>query len=161
MKNLNPEQKAERLAEKEEKYPQMVAKVKEDQAALDNPPPAPAWCKCRFCKEMARPTERLCCRSTPGGCLAQLDKLQNVIFNPVVVQVATRSNNAMLSRDDSEYDDNALRHTSYRQFLLMQYQTHRHVANKAVIPSCMLAAIRKMYPSDDGRYTGFSRFSEF
>lgn len=51
----------------------------------------------------------------------------------------------------------ALRHGAYYLFALMTWKEQAK-NRRRILPSCVLAAIRKKFPSADGTYTGFKHF---
>ena len=54
-----------------------------------------------------------------------------------------------------EYDNSNYRFSAYKQFISWVYgRLGKRV--RQVIPSCIVWAIRKKYPSDDGEYVAFS-----
>jgi P2X purinoceptor 7 len=58
--------------------------------------------------------------------------------------------------EEPDYSTNSFRKAAYRQYILWQYKKLGR-GNRRVCPSCVVMAIRHIYPADDGVYMGFKR----
>ena len=143
-------------------HPHLRELLPSDAAAAGPPaPPVPPpdadtpWCHCGRCRQMPRPEEQLCCRRRAGECILQTahNELNDVVLRRNVLLVAVRRMNDLFAYNEQPGNDN-FRHAAYRQFVLWRFDSLGS-GNRVVIPSCVVWAIRDLYPSADGVYTGF------
>ncbi|XP_078336317.1 uncharacterized protein LOC111122058 [Crassostrea virginica] len=121
------------------------------------------WCECGSCEAMKTRAECVCCveitaidhirESCDLECITQH---QSFIDNCLNVRVLEVSMYDFIQRegplDDNEHINEVYRHIAYRRFVLWIW--HRlGKRNRKVLPACVVATIRKTFPSEN--YTGF------
>ena len=164
LKNVSREQLLSFIETAVNLHPHLRELLPSDAAAAAAGPPAPpvpppdadtAWCHCGRCRQMPRPEEQLCCRRRAGECILQTahNELNDVVLRRNVLRVAVRHMNDLFAYNEQPGNDN-FRHAAYRQFVLWRFD-RLGSGNRVVIPSCVVWAIRDLYPSADGVYTGF------
>ena len=112
----------------------------------------PTFCRCGWCREMPTDKERRCC-GQHHLCRSRTQDFRNICIDSENLATAIR-NLSDTYVFTPVYDNRACRHAGYRQYVMWQ-NGHLGAGNRVVIPSCCVWAIRKAYPSPDGRYTGF------
>ncbi|XP_064629211.1 P2X purinoceptor 7-like [Lineus longissimus] len=130
-----------------------------NQRRASNLPPSPIPgnlppnCKCGRCRHMPTVREQVCCGLKWPICKTLDNQIIQICLNHNVVEVAHRNVQDMLA-GPGERNITAMRHASYRQYVLHTYG-HLGKGVRVVIPSCVVWVIRQHFPSPDGRYTGF------
>nr|XP_034316166.1 uncharacterized protein LOC105320755 [Crassostrea gigas] len=119
-----------------------------------SPQDIPSWCRCTHCREMPSEVEKRCCNQIPRNCHSRLLDFQNVVLDPLVLEVAMRYRNDMLAQPQDLDYSRCHRHTAYRQYILWLHG-YLGVGNRQVIPSGCVWAIRDRYPDPSGQYVGF------
>lgn len=112
----------------------------------------PAFCVCGQCQEMENEKERLCCREK-HLCRSNSSVFRNICIDSDNVGTVIRSL-ADTYVFTPTYDNRAMRHAAYRQYVMWQHG-HLGKGHRKVIPSCCVWQIRKYFPSPDGKYTGY------
>ena len=107
---------------------------------------------CGYCREMPTDKERVCCKER-RICRSKSGVFGNICLDSDNLSTAIRSH-ADTYVFTPTYDNRAMRHVSYRQYV-MWIHGHLGKGHRKVIPSCCVWEIRKHYPSPDGRYTGY------
>ena len=163
LKNVSREQLLSFIETAVNLHPHLRELLPSDAAAAAGPPAPPVpppdadtpWCHCGRCRQMPRPEEQLCCRRRAGECILQTahNELNDVVLRRNVLLVAVRHINDLFAYNEQPGNDN-FRHSAYRQFVLWRFD-RLGSGNRVVIPSCVVWAIRDLYPSADGVYTGF------
>ena len=112
------------------------------------------WCICGNCREMETPTENVCCRV--AKCVTNFEHFFNICLDHMVLSVAIH-NRADIRADPIDYSPGSYRKAAYRQFILW---AHGYLGrgNRRVVPSCVVLAIRRWYPSPTGIYLGFKEY---
>ena len=112
----------------------------------------PSFCKCGFCVLMPTSVENKFCEQRVL-CRSKTQVFANVCVDRQNVETAIK-NIADAFVATARFDNKALRHGSYRQYIMWQ-MGHLGKNKRVVIPSCCVWAIRRAYPSPDGFYRGF------
>lgn len=112
----------------------------------------PPFCVCSHCHEMPTDKERICCKER------RLCRIKTAVFQNVCID-SDNLGTVIRSLADTyvftpTYDNRAMRHASYRQYVMWQHG-HLGKGNRRVIPSCCVSEIRNHYPSPNGLYTGY------
>ena len=103
---------------------------------------------------METPTENVCCRV--AKCVTNFEHFFNICLDHMVLSVAIH-NRADIRTDPIDYSPASYRKAAYRQFILWAHGYLRR-GNRRVVPSCVVLAIRRWYPSPTGLYLGFNVF---
>ena len=111
----------------------------------------PSFCHCNYCQEMPTVSESKCCMQSICRSLTLVFK--NICLDRENIQTAIR-NLADTFVFTPMYENKAMRHAAYRQYVMWQHG-HLGSGRRIVIPSCCVWAIRNLYPSPTGVYTGF------
>ncbi len=125
----------------------------------DGPPPdqpleALPWCRCHRCRNMPTQEERKCCRPRRGQhCISTTGEFARLCLDHMVLHVAMRAQEDLLAEPEVR-NNAAYRHQAYRVFIYWQHGRLGH-GNRRVIPSCVVWAIRDMWPEPTGIYKGF------
>jgi hypothetical protein len=122
----------------------------------DDPGPeqdAPEWCRCGMCRPMPTQVENKCCCTRRMECITAQPLFHQLVLDGNVLDIAMRYREDVLVLDNARNNEN-FRHAAYRQYILWQHGRLGQ-ANRRVIPSCCVLAIRARYPSPNGIYTGF------
>ena len=117
------------------------------------PDDTPDWCKCGLCRIMPTQAENKCCCIRNMPCISTTPLFQQLVLDGNVLDIAMRYREDVLVLDHPRNNEN-LRHTAYRQYVLWQHGRLGQ-GNRRVVPSCCVLAIRVRYPSPNGIYTGF------
>lgn len=112
----------------------------------------PSFCVCGNCREMPTDKERICCKQR-RLCMSRTNIFHTICLESDNISTAIRSL-ADTHVFTATYNNRAMRHASYRQYVMWQHG-HLGKGHRRVIPSCCVLKIRKHYPSPDGHYTGF------
>ena len=112
----------------------------------------PPFCVCGYCREMATEKERLCCKERQL-CRSQTAAFQNICIDSDNLATVIRSL-ADTYVFTPTYDNRAMRHAAYRQYIMWQHG-HLGRGHRKVIPSCCVWEIRKHYCSPNNQYTGY------
>ena len=75
----------------------------------------------RPCCQMPTVEERLCCRRTISACVTKNDEYRRAVLDQAVIHVAMVYRNDNYVRSDVEPENNQLRHTAYRQYILWKH----------------------------------------
>jgi hypothetical protein len=116
----------------------------------------PDWCKCGNCREHFA-IERHCCSSSiDQPCVLQSDtNLRNIVLNEAAVTTAINACNVRLHERQWRYANNEMRYAAYRQYVFYKLG-HLGKSVRVCPPSCVLWAIRDMWPAAEGEhYSGF------
>lgn len=113
----------------------------------------PRWCKCGNCREMRDPDENVCCNKKE--CTTQYQIFGVLCLDRNVLENVIKTRCDIVS-DDYEFSSNEYRKAGYRQYTIWQHGKLGK-GNRRVCPSCIVLAIRRAYPSEDGNYMGFKR----
>ena len=124
----------------------------------DDPQPSgphqatPPFCVCEQCTEMPTEKENICCKEK-RLCRSQGQTFNNICLDSDSLATVIRSL-ADTYVFTPTYDNRAMRHAAYRQYIMWQHG-HLGRGHRKVIPSCCVWKIRKHYPSPDAHYTGY------
>ena len=118
-----------------------------------DPPPAQpnnqlGWCTCGKCRAMELPIENVCCKQRP--CITTTEFFESVVLDSSVLAVAIVSRCDTFA-NDPDYLPQSYRKAGYRQWIMWQHG-YLGRANRKVIPSCVVWAVRTRYPAPDDRY---------
>ena len=113
----------------------------------------PGWCKCGNCRDMQDPVENVCCNKKE--CTTHYQIFGVLCLDRNVLENVIKTRCDILS-DDYEFSSNEYRKAGYRQYTIWQHGKLGK-GNRRVCPSCVVLAIRRAYPSEDGNYMGFKR----
>lgn len=113
---------------------------------------SPPFCVCGHCLEMPTDKERVCCKEK-RLCRSRSTVFQNICLDSENLSTVIRSL-ADTYVFTPTYDNRAMRHSAYRQYIMWQHG-HLGRGHRKVIPSCCVRAIRKNYPSPNGLYSGY------
>lgn len=112
---------------------------------------APSWCVCTFCRPMPTEPENVCCRQQ--DCITGSRNFSVLCRNANVLEISIRDREDILQtppmRNNEEY-----RFAAYRQYILWQHGK-LGAGRRMVVPACCVLAIRRKFPSADGKYKGF------
>jgi len=112
------------------------------------------WCRCGRCRPMPTDLEKKCCRPRRDQhCISTSGKFARLCLDNMVLEVAMRVHEDMLAEDHVR-NNAAYRHQAYRVFIYWQHG-RLGPGNRRVIPSCVVWAIRDMWPEPTGIYKGF------
>lgn len=120
-------------------------------SALTETTNKPSWCTCGVCRQMPSAQENKCCKKI--RCVTSFITFQNTCTDRDVLIMAIRAR-CDIRADDPDYSTNSFRKAAYRQYILWRYKKLGK-GNRRVCPSCVVLAIRKLYPAADGVYMGF------
>ena len=112
------------------------------------------WCICGRCRHMPLEVENICCRQRI--CITREEFFQSAVLDMGVLSIAI-VNRSDVFADDPEYTPASYRKAAYRQWILWQHG-YLGRANRRVVPSCVVWAVRDKYPSPDGLYLGFKEY---
>ncbi|XP_063683271.1 mucin-2-like isoform X1 [Bolinopsis microptera] len=127
----------------------------------------PTWCSCACCSH-ADHTGMICCASSPElvflfdngeECVTNTLLFNQVVLNKLGLKYGDWVGKKWLMRKENvDHGCNrAYRHLAYNAFVnLVSSQIKKQWSHK-VLPSCVINAIRKVYPSRDGAYSGIVR----
>lgn len=132
---------------------ELLKAIAEGDSNPPNPPQGPSlpWCKCRMCRMMPLPEKNRCCKRFP--CITSTDQFHTNVLNIDVVSIAIvrRSD---IRAEPTDYTPASYRKACYRQWIMWQHGFLGR-ANRRVIPSCVVWAVRNKFPAPDGNYMGF------
>ena len=125
-----------------------------------NPPPrgphhpTPSWCRCAHCREMPTDIEKKCCKPRRNQrCISLTGEFARLCLDNMVLEIAMRVHEDLVA-DDPARNNAAYRHQAYRCYIYWQHGRLGQ-GNRRVIPSCVVWAIRTMWPEPTGIYKGF------
>jgi P2X purinoceptor 7 len=95
--------------------------------------------------------ENKCCGKI--RCVTSFVTFQNTCTDRDVLVMAIRGR-CDIRAEEPEYSTNSFRKAAYRQYILWRYKKLGR-GNRRVCPSCVVLAIRQLYPAQDGIYMGF------
>ena len=109
---------------------------------------------CGNCRPMGTPTEDVCCHKNP--CITRHEEFYLLCVNYLVLTVAILGR-VDIRADPIDYSPSSYRKAAYRQYI---YWIHGYLGrgNRRVIPSCVVLAIRRWFPSPTGVYMGFREY---
>lgn len=111
----------------------------------------PQWCKCKNCRPMPSEIENVCCNRV--NCLTRLQVFNNICLDRDILEVCIKAR-CDIRADEFNYSMESFRKAAYRQFTLWRYGKLGR-GNRRVVPSCVVLAVRNIYPSPSGNYMGF------
>ena len=111
-------------------------------------------CICGRCRVMPLEIENVCCRKRP--CVTAQDFFQSAVLDMNVLSIAI-VNRSDVFADDPDYSPSSYRKAAYHQWILWQHG-YLGRANRRVVPSCIVWAVRNKYPVPDGQYLGFKEY---
>ena len=117
------------------------------------PATKPSWCTCGVCRPMPTEEENKCCGKI--RCVTSFVTFRNTCTDRDVLVMAIRGR-CDIRAEEHDYSTNSFRKAAYRQYILWRYKKLGR-GNRRVCPSCVVLAIRQMYPAQDGIYVGFKR----
>ena len=117
------------------------------------PATKPGWCTCGDCRPMPTEEENKCCGKI--RCVTSFVTFQNTCTDRDVLVMAIRGR-CDIRAEELDYSTNSFRKAAYRQYILWRYKKLGR-GNRRVCPSCVVLAIRQLYPAQDGIYMGFKR----
>ena len=117
------------------------------------PETKPPWCTCGVCRPMPTDEENRCCKKV--RCVTSYVTFQNTCTHRDVPIMAIRARCDIRAKDP-DYSTNNFRKAAYRQYISWRYKKLGK-GNRQVCPSCVVLAIRQLYPSNDDIYMGFKR----
>ena len=127
----------------------------------------PTWCSCACCSH-ANHTGMICCANSPelvflledgDECVTNTLLFNQVVLNKLGLKYGDWVGKQWLMRKENvDHGCNrAYRHLAYNAFVnLVSSQLKKQWSHK-VLPSCVINAIRRVYPSRDGAYSGIVR----
>ena len=130
----------------------------------------PTWCRCSQCSHSDQ-TGTLCCAKLPelSFLLENSEKFvtNTLLFNQIVLNKTGLKygdwvgKKWLLSkevhRDECSSAHRSYRHLAYNAFVNLVSSELRAQWSHKVLPSCVVSAIRRVYPSGDGAYSGIVR----
>ena len=124
-----------------------------------NAPPAPPspsnntpdWCKCKLCRPMPSDLENVCCKRV--NCITRFQVFNNICLDRDILEVCIKAR-CDIRADEFNFSMESFRKAASRQFILWRFGKLGR-SNRRVVPSCSVLAIRRTYPSPDGRYMGY------
>jgi hypothetical protein len=119
----------------------------------DPPQTKPPWCTCGVCQPMPTEEENRCCKKI--RCVTSFTTFQNTCTDRDVLVMAIRAR-CDIRAEEPDYSTNSFRKAAYRQYILWRYKKLGR-GNRKVCPSCVVLAIRHIYPANDGVYMGLKR----
>lgn len=119
-----------------------------------NGTPRPSWCVCNKCVEMDTTLENVCCGTT--RCITDFEAFFSICVDHLVLTVAIL-NRVDIRADPIDYSPSSYRKAAYRQYILWMHG-YLGRGNRRVVPSCVVLAIRRWYPSPTGLYMGFREY---
>ena len=117
------------------------------------PPSKPQWCTCGICRPVPTQEENKSCQKI--RCVTSYITFENVCTDRDVLIMAIRGRSDIRA-EEADYSMNSFRKAAYRQYILWRYKKLEK-GNRRVCPSCVVLAIRHLYPAEDGIYMGFKR----
>ena len=113
----------------------------------------PSWCTCGVCQPMPSEEENKCCDKI--RCVTSFVTFQNTCTDRDVLIMAIRGR-CDIRAEEPNYSTNSFRKAAYRQYILWRYNKLGR-GNRRVCSSCVVLAIRHLYPAEDGIYMGCRR----
>ncbi|XP_074061709.1 P2X purinoceptor 7-like [Macrotis lagotis] len=123
-------------------------------------PEKPEWCHCGHCQPSQLPgsnkfLEELCCRRKEGPCITTSAPFEKLILSRSTLHFILLYEEPFLEMD-ADALNNQLRHCAYRHYINWRFGS-KDMASSAILPSCCRWKVRKHFPKNDGKYTGFRR----
>ena len=129
---------------------------------------ADSWCHCGNCCVMASEIECYCCRESNHitelildvekvNCVTDCELFVNSISNLKMLQMYSFGllQKKVALDKDGKIKPEGLRYAAYRMFLNICELRFIGKNRRYVLPACVIAKIRLLYPSDDGSYKAF------
>ncbi|XP_069475662.1 P2X purinoceptor 7 isoform X2 [Ambystoma mexicanum] len=116
-------------------------------------PESVPWCVCGRCYSMAKLKEQLCCRQSKGPCVTAASLFARLVLSRPTLEFILLYKEPLLDLHSADINDK-LRHGAYAQYIHWRFGSGE-IESYVVIPSCCKQTIREMYPSKDGKYSGF------
>ena len=139
----------------------------EDEAKMKGRAWTTNWCKWGHCKKEVREIDCLCCQEVDTiseekfegqNCVTQSEQFKTLCLNKFVLQnvlVGFHETRGDVLEKENEVRNKSLRFAAYKQFIWWIF--HRlGKGNRCVIPSCVVWAIRTLYPEANGQYILFN-----
>ena len=84
-------------------------------------------------------------------------ELQYVALNKEILQMSIAQSRTRLglAPGDNKHQDSDLQYQAYKNFAHWILRNEVRMLKRIVLSSCVVSAIRKCFPSNDGTYTGF------
>lgn len=127
-----------------------INRVTESQAEAPSANEVP-YCTCGNCREMPTEVENKCCGKI--HCLRERHLFSKYCLDVDYLRQSIRERSDYRA-ERFEFTNRSLRKASYRQYVLWRYGKLGQ-GNRRVVPSCIVLAIRRIYPSQDGVYMGY------
>ena len=132
----------------------LLQSASEEQGPSQPGTQATPWCVCGNFRPMDTPTENVCCRKSQ--CVTRHEEFYLLCVNHLVLTVAILGR-ADIRADRIDYSPSNYRKAAYRQYV---YWVHGYLGrgNRRVIPSCVVLALRRWFPSPTGVYMSFREY---
>ena len=106
------------------------------------------WCICGKCRSMPLEKER---------CITTMDFFESAVLDMNVLSISIVNRSDMYA-EDPEYNPSSYCKAAYRQWILWNHG-YLGKANRRVVPSCVIWAVRDRYPAPPGTsYLGFKEY---
>jgi len=106
----------------------------------------PSWCRCGKCRLMPTPRENVCCRQRP--CITTAEVFNTNVLNTDVLSIAIVRRSDDFA-DTADYTPTSYQKAAYHQWTMWQHgYLGRH--NRQIVPSCVIWAVRSVYPAPGG-----------
>lgn len=124
---------------------------------IEQQPAPPAFCQCGNCTDLGNARMNFCCSQLP--CVAKLQTFSDLCLNFSTVAIAGILNYATTMKDIPNYSPKCWRNQAYRFYTLWQHAKLGR-GNRRCPPSCVVSAIRKQFPEEDGNYNDYESTGE-
>lgn len=139
----------------------LLVSVMQGSEPLGNDPSDPQpnsqqhWCICGKCRSMPLEIENVCCKK--HRCVTTMDFFESAVLDMTVLSISI-VNRSDVFAEDPEYSPSSYRKAAYRQWILWNHG-YLGRANRRVVPSCVVWAVRDRYPAPPGTsYLGFKEY---